>query len=344
MPHAANDALRISDAGLTLIEQFEGFEPDWYLDPVGVPTIAFGWTGALPDGLTPPLTRGQGRQLLRQTVGRYGDAVREAIDVPLQQGQYDALVSFTYNLGGGALRQSTLRTKLNAGDPAGAAAEFDRWVRAGGRVYQGLVRRRAAERALFESAGPPTPSRLADRAVLQREADLADRTLGTLTAFDDEDHPVLALDTLELPWRDNRPGLTHDVTSRVRAGTYAVTPYDSERYPNTYKLEDRHGRTNILIHPGNWPEDLSGTIAVGLRRADLDGDGLDDVTLSRKAVAALERVFGRSEPWTLEIRDSADASTPAPRRDAENPDTPSTPGRPEPVEMERIPARPPHPL
>ena len=342
MPHPANDNLRISDAGLALIEQFEGFEPDWYLDPVGVPTIAFGWTGALPAGFSPPLTRAQGRELLRQTVGRYGDAVRDAIDVPLHQNQYDALVSFTYNLGGGALRESTLRTKLNAGDVAGAAAEFDRWVRAGGRVYQGLVRRRAAERALFESAAAPPPLRLAERAVLQREVELADRTLGTLTAFDADGHAVLVLDTLELPWRDNQPGLTHEGTSRVRSGTYPVAPYDSERYPNTYRLEDRHGRTGILIHPGNWPEDLSGTIAVGLRRADLDGDGLDDVVLSRKAVAALERVFGRVEPWTLEIRDPEEPPSPLPARDADDPESPSTPGRPEPVEMDRIPARPPH--
>ncbi len=158
MPHLANDALRISDDGLALIEQFEGFEPDWYLDPVGVATIAFGWTGPLPDGFTAPLSREEGRQLLRQTVGRYGDAVRDAIDVPLSQAQYDALVSFTYNLGGGALRESTLRRKLNAGDAGGAAAEFDRWVRAGGRVFDGLVRRRAAERALFErDPAPETP-------------------------------------------------------------------------------------------------------------------------------------------------------------------------------------------
>ena len=154
MPEPPNDDLRISDAGLALIEDFEGFEPDWYLDPVGVRTIAFGWTGELPAGYAPPLTRAEGRRLLRDTVGRYESAVRRLVAVPLAQGQYDALVSFTYNLGPANLAASTLLRKLNAGEPD-VGLEFDRWVRAGGRVLPGLVRRRAAERAMFEAASAP---------------------------------------------------------------------------------------------------------------------------------------------------------------------------------------------
>ncbi len=155
MPHPANDGLRISDAGLTLIERFEGFKPDWYLDPVGVRTIAYGWTGALPDGLAPPLTQAQGRQLLRDTVGSYERAVRRHVAVPLAQAQFDALVSFTYNLGASNLASSTLLRRLNEGDARAAAEQFDRWVLAGGRALPGLVRRRAAERALFESGTGP---------------------------------------------------------------------------------------------------------------------------------------------------------------------------------------------
>ena len=158
MPHSANDPLQISDVGLALIERFEGFMPDWYLDPVGVRTIAYGWTHALPDGFDPPLTEAEGRQLLRQTVGAYEDAVRRLVDVPLAQAQFDALVSFTYNLGATNLGSSTLLRRLNDGDAAGAAAEFDKWVLAGGVPLAGLVRRRAAERALFESASAPGPS------------------------------------------------------------------------------------------------------------------------------------------------------------------------------------------
>ena len=146
--------LAVSPAGLALIEQFEGFAPDWYNDPVGVRTIGFGWTGPLPAGATPPLSHADARRLLRETVEGYAGAVRDAVTVPLAQGQFDALVSFTYNLGPGALRRSTLLRRINAGDPD-AAEEFGRWVFAGGRRLPGLVRRRAAERALFETSSPP---------------------------------------------------------------------------------------------------------------------------------------------------------------------------------------------
>ncbi|WP_420454397.1 lysozyme [Rubrivirga sp.] len=157
MPHPDNAALRISDPGLTLIQQFEGFEPDWYLDAVGVRTIGYGWTGALPDDLAPPLTEAQGRRLLADTVGAYGAAVVRHVEVPLAQAQFDALVSFTYNLGASNLASSTLLARLNEGRWDEAAAEFDRWVLAGGRRLEGLVRRRAAERALFESARAVAP-------------------------------------------------------------------------------------------------------------------------------------------------------------------------------------------
>ena len=151
MPHPDNALLRLSDAGHLLVERFEGFRADWYADPAGVQTIGFGWTGDLPDGFRPPLAVDDARRLLRQTVGRYEDAVRRLVDVPLSQRQFDALVSFTYNLGAGHLAASTLLRLLNAGDATAAAAEFDRWVYGGGRVLPGLVRRRAEERALFES-------------------------------------------------------------------------------------------------------------------------------------------------------------------------------------------------
>ena len=159
MSHPSNHPLRISDAGLALIEGFEGFRPDWYLDPVGVRTIAFGWTGDLPEDLAPPLTEAEGRRLLRDTVGAYEAAVRRLVAVPLAQAQFDALVSFTYNLGASNLASSSLLRLLNEGKPDEAAAEFEKWVLANGAPLAGLVRRRAAERALFESApSPPVPS------------------------------------------------------------------------------------------------------------------------------------------------------------------------------------------
>ena len=157
MPHPDNDDLRLSPTGIGLIVRFEGFEPDWYLDPVGVRTIGYGWTGALPDGLTPPLTEAEGRQLLSDTVGAYERAVLRHVSVPLAQAQFDALVSFTYNVGATNFAGSTLLLRLNAGRVAEAAAEFDRWVLAQGQRLEGLVRRRAAERALFASASVPAP-------------------------------------------------------------------------------------------------------------------------------------------------------------------------------------------
>ena len=80
---------------------------------------------------------------------RYEQAVTRLVKVPLTQGKFDALVSFTFNLGGGALQRSTLRQKINRQDYEGAANEFLKWVRAGGAVSKGLVARRIAERNLF---------------------------------------------------------------------------------------------------------------------------------------------------------------------------------------------------
>ncbi len=78
-------------------------------------------------------------------------AVNNAVTVPLNQDQFDALVSFTFNLGEGNLKSSTLLKKVNAGDFAGAAQEFQRWNKAGGKVLPGLTRRRACEALLFQS-------------------------------------------------------------------------------------------------------------------------------------------------------------------------------------------------
>ena len=145
--------MKIGAKGLTHIKSFEGFVPNAYLDPVGIPTIGYGAT-YYQDG-TPvrmgdaPITEAQALALLAFQVGRYADAVARYVQVPLAQEEFDALTSFTFNLGPEALRRSTLLRKLNAGDYRGAADEFPKWNMAGGRVYPGLTRRRMAERALF---------------------------------------------------------------------------------------------------------------------------------------------------------------------------------------------------
>ena len=141
--------MQISKAGLDLIKQFEGLYLKAYRCPAGVPTIGYGHTAGVAMGQT--ITQQQADDYLRRDVRQFERAVARLATVPLTQGQFDALVSFAFNLGEGALAQSTLLRLLNAGDYAGAAAQFDRWNKAGGRVLPGLVRRRAAERALFES-------------------------------------------------------------------------------------------------------------------------------------------------------------------------------------------------
>jgi lysozyme len=144
--------MRVSNEGVTFVAGFEGFRTRVYHDAVGVETIGYGET-AKPiieryraKGITPATAE----QLLRDRLNHvYGKAVSDAVTVPLSQRQFDALVSFTYNLGAGALKSSSLLRYLNGGHYAKAANQFLAWNRAGGRVLPGLTRRREAERALF---------------------------------------------------------------------------------------------------------------------------------------------------------------------------------------------------
>ena len=143
-------------AGLALIRRWEGFRAAPYLDAAGVPTIGYGTIGyedGRPVTLTDlPIDAARADALLRQHVERRAcPSVLRLIAVPLGDAQFDALVSFTYNLGGGALQASTLRRKVNRGEHEAAAAEFPRWCWAGGRRLPGLLRRREAEAALYRS-------------------------------------------------------------------------------------------------------------------------------------------------------------------------------------------------
>ncbi|MGL4407393.1 MAG: lysozyme [Zoogloea sp.] len=140
----------INAAGLALIKQSEGLRLDAYPDVVNVWTIGYGHTG--PDvhpGLT--ITQAQAEQLLKQDLARFEQGVSQLVRVSLNDNQFAALVSFSYNLGLGNLRNSTLLRLLNQGDYAGAALQFPRWNRAGGHVVQGLVTRRKQEQALFNT-------------------------------------------------------------------------------------------------------------------------------------------------------------------------------------------------
>jgi uncharacterized protein (TIGR02594 family) len=144
--------MSLSQNGLDMIKGFEGLRLNAYQDSAGVWTIGYGHTGGVRPG--DRITQAQAEQYLRGDVKWAEQAVRDNVKVPLTQGQFDALVSFTFNLGAGALQKSTLLKKLNAGDYAGAQAEFGKWVHAGGQRLEGLVRRRAEEAALFGNKPP----------------------------------------------------------------------------------------------------------------------------------------------------------------------------------------------
>ncbi|WP_164522467.1 lysozyme [Sphingobium yanoikuyae] len=141
--------MKTSPAGRALITRFEGERLQAYLCPAGILTIGVGHTG--PDvkpGLT--ITRERSQQLLATDLQRFEGAVNR-LGGRMNQGQFDAMVSFAFNVGEAALRSSTLLKKHLAGDYAGAAREFARWNKGGGKVLPGLVKRRAAEAALYMS-------------------------------------------------------------------------------------------------------------------------------------------------------------------------------------------------
>lgn len=142
--------MKISKKGIKLIQDFEGLALKAYKDSVGILTIGWGSTGPhVTAGMT--ITKEQAEQLLKKDLERFEKGVSDLVKVPLNQNQFDALVSFSFNLGLGNLKSSTLLRKLNASDYTGASKEFERWNRAAGKVLAGLTRRRISERDLFLS-------------------------------------------------------------------------------------------------------------------------------------------------------------------------------------------------
>ncbi|MFS8173276.1 lysozyme [Vreelandella titanicae] len=129
-----------------VVSYYEGYQPTAYRDPVGLPTICFGHTATARMGQT--LSQEHCTQLLQADLGHAFSAVDRRAQVDLPPPTRAALASFVYNVGEGAFARSTLLRKLNAGDLRGACHELSRWVYAGGRKLNGLVKRRATEREL----------------------------------------------------------------------------------------------------------------------------------------------------------------------------------------------------
>jgi len=139
--------MNTSQNGIDLIKHFEGCELKAYKCPAGVWTIGYGHIKGVQEGDV--ITEQQADEMLVEELHEYENYVNTLVDVPLNQNQYDALVSWVYNLGGGNLKASTLLKVLNSGDYSGVPAQIMRWNKAGGKVLEGLTRRRQAEADLF---------------------------------------------------------------------------------------------------------------------------------------------------------------------------------------------------
>ena len=142
--------MNISERGLDLIKEFETCKLDAYMPtPDDVPTIGWGHTGTdVQMGLR--WTQDQADAALAHDIKRFEKGVENAVTVPLTQHEFDACVSLAFNIGTGAFKGSTLVKLLNASDYDGASLQFARWTKQAGKTLAGLVRRREAERELFE--------------------------------------------------------------------------------------------------------------------------------------------------------------------------------------------------
>lgn len=142
--------MKVSQAGIDLIREFEGFSAVSYRDVAGKLTIGIGHMIKAGEKFD-VITEQQAEAMLYEDLKWAEAAVLQCVDVDITQNQFDALCCFTYNVGGGSLLKSTLLIKLNESDYHAAADQFLRWDHAGGKLVPGLTRRREAERKLFLS-------------------------------------------------------------------------------------------------------------------------------------------------------------------------------------------------
>lgn len=141
--------MKVSDVGIELIKEFEGCRQVAYQDSVGVWTIGYGHTKDVYEGQL--AIKKTIERWLQEDLEEFEGYVNKLVKVELNQNQFDALVAWTYNLGPGSLKESTMLRKLNYGDYESVPDEMRRWNKAGGEVLEGLVRRRDAEANLFSS-------------------------------------------------------------------------------------------------------------------------------------------------------------------------------------------------
>ena len=139
--------MKISQQGIDLIKSFEGLRLKAYYDSVGVCTIGYGHTATAKPNMT--ITKEKAEELLKTDLKRFEEGVSRLVGLKIHQLMFDSLVSFSFNLGLGNLQKSTLLKKVNLGKFEEVPQEFLKWNRAGGKVLNGLTRRREAEKNLF---------------------------------------------------------------------------------------------------------------------------------------------------------------------------------------------------
>jgi len=141
--------MNISQEGLSLIKKFEGCEYNAYKCAAGVWTIGYGHTADVKEGDL--VTQQEADKILEEDMKEYEGYIKSAVTVDLNQNQFDSLVSWVFNLGPSNLSSSTLLTKINNKDWDNVPEQIKRWNKAGGKVLEGLIRRREAEALLFEN-------------------------------------------------------------------------------------------------------------------------------------------------------------------------------------------------
>ena len=269
--------MNISMACLDLIKKWEGCKLEAYLDPVGIPTIGWG-TIAYPDGqpvaMGDRISQEQADGFLQHECNSIVPRIGRLVTVGLNQNQFDALVSFVYNVGGGAFAESTLLNKLNQGDYAGAAAEFPRWNKGevnGKKVeLPGLTNRRKDERALFEStAQGGKPVEIDTTPTPQQQVTWLEGYLdgGNTVIVGWKGSEVVEILTLA----SKAKGLLIDVLNQYpKAANFVIAPA-GKAIPagDRVGISDRKGRGNEGVAPASAPPAPSQVLARGSKGEDV---------------------------------------------------------------------------
>ena len=235
----------ISDEGLDLIKNFEGCELNAYVCPSGVYTIGYGHTGDVLPNQT--ITQAEADALLREDVRKFEKGTNNYTNVPLNQSQFDALVSFTFNVGLGAYRDSTLLRLLNGADYEGAAGQFGRWVNGSNGPLPGLVRRREAEEKLFRKDGWPHEDGEAVESpvigtLVAKQDTVLKKEIAQSTELDAEQKWNIAKDKkIEITWRGKEADKHIFVTVKDKGQWFVYADHfkgqGNESYPKPAKGE-----------------------------------------------------------------------------------------------------------